>query len=188
MKIKPYLGDLWNGLVLSIHLEPKMITNYAFTSLSAFLNPNMSYRIRVMDPKLEFLGLNPDTIPRTLVRLGHYAEVAVVYLKVSMQTKECSPCWVRVSVDCRHRPIGHKTWRAQQSRQSMRASTRLRFQSLRWDLHCNQGGLPAILEEIRNWENGNLRHLVKAETILLWALCGRITICPIVINYFHIIF
>ena len=30
MKIKPWLGDLWNGLVLSIHLEPKMITNYAF--------------------------------------------------------------------------------------------------------------------------------------------------------------
>ena len=96
MKIKPYLGDLWNGLVLSIHLEPKMITNHAFTSLSAFLNPNMSYRIRVMDPKLEFLGLNPDTIPRTLVRLGHYAGVAVVYLKVSMQTKECSPCLCRL--------------------------------------------------------------------------------------------
>ena len=86
MKIKPWLGDLWNGLVLSIHLEPKMITNYAFSSLSAFLNPNMSYRIRVTDPKLEFLGLNPDTIPRTLVKLGHYAGVSVVYLKVKHLT------------------------------------------------------------------------------------------------------
>ena len=70
LKIKPFLGDLWNGLIYSLNLDAKMITHKGGTTVTLSLNPNISYRMRITDPKLQFLSANPDTIPRSLVRIG----------------------------------------------------------------------------------------------------------------------
>ena len=85
LKIKPFLGDLWNGLIYSLNLDAKMITHKGGTTVTLSLNPNISYRMRITDPKLQFLSANPDTIPRSLVRIGHNAGIAVVYLKVCVK-------------------------------------------------------------------------------------------------------
>ena len=80
--IQSYLTHPSPGLLHTLRLEDGMITNRGMSSLNILFNPNLSYRIRITDPSLEFLSSNPDAIPRSYVRLGHNAGWVGLYLKV----------------------------------------------------------------------------------------------------------
>ena len=81
-KIRLFFANNWSGLVLSPQLKDGMMTKTSGSTVSLELNPSLTYRIRVTDPKLEFLSTNPDSIPRSALKLRHNSGFVVVYMKV----------------------------------------------------------------------------------------------------------
>ena len=81
-EIIQFYTNTGNGLAHSVHLSPGMMTNQASSTARIELDPSLSYKIRVIDPKLEFLCANPDTIPNTKIVLGPNKGYVILYLKV----------------------------------------------------------------------------------------------------------
>ena len=59
-------------------------TETTFTELSTYVSlmPNLTYFIGVYDSKIEYLSTNPDTIPRSFLKLEKNAGIVGVFLKV----------------------------------------------------------------------------------------------------------
>ena len=59
-------------------------TETTFTELSTYISlmPNLTYFIGVYDSKIEYLSTNPDTIPRSFLKLEKNAGIVGVFLKV----------------------------------------------------------------------------------------------------------
>ena len=74
-----YLHSIYT---VSTHLTPGMMTNQAGSTARIELDHSLSFKIRVIDPKLEFLCANPDTIPNTKIVLGPNKGYVILYLKV----------------------------------------------------------------------------------------------------------
>ena len=78
--IKPFVSNYWDAIAL--RLEEGMMSSASGRTVTISFNPNLSYRIRVIDPKLEFISTNPSTIPRSKVKLEQRAGIKVMFLKV----------------------------------------------------------------------------------------------------------
>ena len=80
--IKPFVSNYWDAIAHSLRLEEGMMSSASGRTVTISFNPNLSYRIRVIDPKLEFISTNPSTIPRSKVKLEQRAGIKVMFLKV----------------------------------------------------------------------------------------------------------
>ena len=47
------------------------------------MNPEMWYSVRIFDPKLSYFSFNPDTIPRSLLKVTKDVKLIFLYLKVN---------------------------------------------------------------------------------------------------------
>ena len=72
----------WFGIVQSLKVNRKIISDNESNSLYVSLNKNVSYNIIVSDTKLQLWMGNPEAIPRTFLVLETSAGILMVYLKV----------------------------------------------------------------------------------------------------------
>ena len=84
VRVKSFFVDLhWHGIAQSMELKTGVITEEIPRSLQLILNNSLSYKIRVMDPKLQIpLSDNPDSMPRIIFRKQKNTTALFVYLKV----------------------------------------------------------------------------------------------------------
>ena len=75
-----------NGLPKYFHLDSDIISQNRELSLNLHISQNLTSFINIVDPKLQFQSLNPETIPQAKLTLkqntGHY----IYYLKVKWKT------------------------------------------------------------------------------------------------------
>ena len=77
-----YADDI-RGLVQSVNIDTGVISKSVAGTLSMEINSNLSYFIRITDPKLQFTTTNIDTVPRTEITLENKAVVVNFVLKVA---------------------------------------------------------------------------------------------------------
>ena len=77
-----YADDIC-GLVQSVNIDTGVISKSIAGTLSMEMNSNISYFIRITDPKLQFTTTNIDTVPRTEITLENKAVVVNFLLKVA---------------------------------------------------------------------------------------------------------
>ena len=77
-----YADDI-RGLVQSVNIDTGVISKSVAGTLSMEINSNLSYFIRITDPKLQFTTTNIDTVPRTEIPLENKAVVVNFLLKVA---------------------------------------------------------------------------------------------------------
>ena len=82
VKAKPFYITKWHGIGLALDMESAMVTHIPIDSLQLTLNNSLSYIIRIMDPKLQISGDNPDAVPRLMIRKRDSTESFLTYLKV----------------------------------------------------------------------------------------------------------
>ena len=72
--VQTFFTDGPSGLVHSFHAKMKH---------NIKLNPNMTYRMIIVDKKLELTSLNPDIFPRSILMLKQNTGHIIIYLKVN---------------------------------------------------------------------------------------------------------
>ena len=77
-----YSGDT-NGLIQSVKIDSGVISTRAMSTLKIQMNPNMSYTFMITDPLLQFVNSNPNTVPRTVLRITKSAGDVSLFFKAN---------------------------------------------------------------------------------------------------------
>ena len=80
-----YVDNHHLGLGQSVRIKPGKISKRVTETISIIMNPNMSYYVQIMDPKLKFTSFNPDSVPRVIMSLKENAGIANFFLKVKFR-------------------------------------------------------------------------------------------------------
>ena len=85
LNVHPYFADETNGLIQSVKMDSGVISTKAMSTLKIQFNPNMTYTILITDPLLQFFNSNPNTVPRTILRMEKSAGYVTLFLKANIQ-------------------------------------------------------------------------------------------------------
>ena len=88
--VHPYFSDETNGLIQSVKIDSGVISTKAMSTLKIQFNPNMTYTILITDPLLQFFNSNPNTVPRTILRMEKSAGYVTLFLKANIISAEIS--------------------------------------------------------------------------------------------------
>ena len=83
-----YVDNHLLGLGQSVKIKPGKISKRVTETVSIIMNPNMSYYVQIMDPKMKFTSFNPDSVPRVIMSLKENAGIANFFLKVKLAILE----------------------------------------------------------------------------------------------------
>lgn len=81
--VQPFFVNDWYLLAQLLEVDAGVIS-HDLSTLNISLNPDLSYYVRIVDPKLQTIIRNPYTIPRTLINLKQNAGRVQAYFKVIM--------------------------------------------------------------------------------------------------------
>ena len=80
--METFFFGIYDGLVYFLELENGMLTHSTLTSNNMYLNPNISYHLVIMDPKIWIYSDIHDIIPRAKIKISRNVYVNI-YLKVT---------------------------------------------------------------------------------------------------------
>ena len=86
IKANSFYFSFNNGLPKYFHLDSGIISQNSELSLNLHIRQNLTSFIKIMDPKLQFQSLNPETIPQAKLTLKQNTGHVICYLKVKLKT------------------------------------------------------------------------------------------------------
>ena len=90
IKANSFYFSFNNGLPKYFHLDSGIISQNRELSLTLHIRQNLTSFINIMDPKLQFQSLNPETIPQAKLTFKKNTGHVICYLKVKGKRVPCT--------------------------------------------------------------------------------------------------